>query len=158
MRWTNPRHTKIPPPLLFNGRLVSEQAERAEILRDSLLARFEASDDLPDPTITTDSRIPWTMELKDIEVRNCTIGSGNTSPGPDGISVDLLTACWKTIGPIDSHLFRACLRLGYHPLCFKLAEVVFIPKADGDPSLSYRASEKEWKGLFWKERERERKK
>ncbi|KAI0992646.1 hypothetical protein K3495_g15539, partial [Podosphaera aphanis] len=41
-RWTNPRHTKIPPPLLFNGRLVSEQAERAEILRDSLLARFEA--------------------------------------------------------------------------------------------------------------------
>ncbi|KAI0995753.1 hypothetical protein K3495_g12427 [Podosphaera aphanis] len=32
MRWINPRHTKIPQPLLFNGRLVSEQAERAEIL------------------------------------------------------------------------------------------------------------------------------
>ncbi|KAI1007859.1 hypothetical protein K3495_g371 [Podosphaera aphanis] len=64
MRWTNPRDTKIPPPLLFNGRLVSKQAERAEILRDSLLARFEASDDLPNPTITTENRIPWTMELK----------------------------------------------------------------------------------------------
>ncbi|KAI1003631.1 hypothetical protein K3495_g4580 [Podosphaera aphanis] len=82
------------------------------------------------------------MELKEIEVRTCNIGSGNTSPGLDGISVDLLTACWKTIGPLVTHLFRACLRLGYHPFCFKLAEVVLISKAGPDPS-----SVKRWRPI-----------
>lgn len=33
-----------------------------------------------------------------------------------------------------THLFCACLRLGYHPSCSKLAEVVFLPKVGRDPS------------------------
>ena len=67
-------------------------------------------------------------------MRACTVGSGNTSPGADGISVELLAACWNTLGLRATHLFRACLRLGYHPACFKLAEVVFLPKNGRDPS------------------------
>ncbi|KAI0992506.1 hypothetical protein K3495_g15679, partial [Podosphaera aphanis] len=50
MRWASPCLEKIPPPLLYEGRLVSDQEERASILRDNLLARYQASDDLP-PTI-----------------------------------------------------------------------------------------------------------
>ena len=30
--------------------------------------------------------------------------------------------------------FCACLSLGYHPVCFKLVEVVFLPKSGRDPS------------------------
>lgn len=67
-------------------------------------------------------------------MRACTIGSGKTSPEADGISVELLAVCWTSLGPLVTQLFRACIHLGYHPACFKLAEVVFLPKPKRDPS------------------------
>ncbi|KAI0994897.1 hypothetical protein K3495_g13283 [Podosphaera aphanis] len=132
MRWASPCHEKIPPPLLHEGRLVSDQEERASILRDNLLARHQASDDLPPTILTGETKIPWTEELSEIEVRKCTIGSGNTSAGADGISVELLSACWDSIGTHITQLFHACIRLGYHPSCFKLAEIVLLPKPGRD--------------------------
>ena len=134
MRWATSGNTNITPPLRHKGKFISDQAERALILRDSLLARFSASDDLSPCIISGEERIPWSEELTELEVRACTIGSGNTSPGADGISVELLSACWDTIERHVTQLFRACLRLGYHPTCFKLAEVVFLPKPGRDPS------------------------
>ncbi|KAI1006775.1 hypothetical protein K3495_g1438 [Podosphaera aphanis] len=116
----------------FKGRLVSDQEERASILRDNLLARNQASDDLPPTILTGETKIPWTDELSEIEVRKCTIGSGNNSPGADGISVELLSACWDSIGTHITQLFHACIRLGYHPSCFKLAEIVLLPKPGRD--------------------------
>ncbi|KAI0990751.1 hypothetical protein K3495_g17436, partial [Podosphaera aphanis] len=67
MRWAKPRHTEVPPPLLFNGRLVADQAERALILRDILLARLDATDDLPIATTDVANRIPWTEGLEETE-------------------------------------------------------------------------------------------
>ncbi|KAI1002861.1 hypothetical protein K3495_g5343 [Podosphaera aphanis] len=135
MRWATPRQIKIPPPLMHEGRFVLDQAERAEILRDTLLARCQASEDLAPCSLSSVARIPWTEDLTDIEVRTCTIGSGNTSTGADEISVELLAACWKDIGTHVKQLFRACVRFRYHPSCFKLAEVVFFQKSGPDPSL-----------------------
>ena len=99
-----------------------------------MLARYEASDDLSFCLLPGDGRILWKEQLDDLEVRNCTIGSKNTCPGADGVSVKLLATCWESIGPCITHLFRACLRMGYHPNCFKLAEVIFIPKPGRDPT------------------------
>ncbi|KAI0999189.1 hypothetical protein K3495_g9008 [Podosphaera aphanis] len=135
MRWATPRQMKIPPALMHEGRFVSDQAERAEILPDTLLARFQASEDLAPCSLSNVARIPWTEDMTDIEVQICTIGSGNTSPGADKISVGLLAACWKDIGTHVTQLFFACVRFGYHPSCFKLAEVVFLQKSGRDPSL-----------------------
>ena len=104
------------------------------------MARFFAADDLPLSTLLGEEHIPWSEDLTEVEVRACTIGSGNTSPGADGISVELLAACWHSIEPHVTQLFRACLRLGYHPQCFKLAEIIFLPKAGRDPS-----SVKQWR-------------
>ena len=59
----------------------------------------------------------------------------NTCPEADGISVALLTACWDSIGIHVTNLFRACIHHGHHPTCFKLAEVVFLPKPGRDPTL-----------------------
>lgn len=87
MRWASSPQASITPPLRHQGRFISNQADRARILRDCLLARFSASDDLPPCTFTEDGHIPWSEELTVIEVRACTIGSGYTSPGADGISV-----------------------------------------------------------------------
>lgn len=134
MRWASPRNAGITPPLRHEGRFISDQEERAEILRESLLARFSAPDDLPPCTLTGEGHIPWSDDISEHEVRACTIGSGNTSPGVDGISVELLAACWNKLGPLVTRLFCACLSLGHHPVCFKLAEVVFLPKSGRDPS------------------------
>ncbi|KAI0991348.1 hypothetical protein K3495_g16839, partial [Podosphaera aphanis] len=46
MRAANPQQSKIPPPLSHEGALITDPAERATILRDALLARHQASDDL----------------------------------------------------------------------------------------------------------------
>lgn len=104
------------------------------VLRYSLLARHQASDDLPNFTISNEGHIPWTHDLTESQVRTCTIGSGNTCPGADGISVELLATCWDSIGLNVTQLYCACLRLGYHPSCFQLAEIVYLPKPGRDPS------------------------
>ncbi|POS87841.1 hypothetical protein EPUL_001568 [Erysiphe pulchra] len=124
MRWAAPRNASLTPPLRHEGKFISDQAERAHILRDCLLARFTASDDLPPCTLSEEERIPWSEELTELEVRTCTIGSGNTSPGADGISVELLAACWNYKKLHVMQLFSACLKPGYHPLCFRLAPSV----------------------------------
>lgn len=43
-------------------------------------------------------RIPQLEELAEAEIRTCTIGCGNTSPGTDGIYTELISACWESIG------------------------------------------------------------
>ncbi|POS84088.1 hypothetical protein EPUL_002569 [Erysiphe pulchra] len=68
------------------------------------------------------------------QVRVCIIGCGNKSPRAHGISIELLTACWKTIDPYVVQLFRDRVRLGFHSFCFKLAEVIFLRKYERDPS------------------------
>ncbi|POS82638.1 hypothetical protein EPUL_004536, partial [Erysiphe pulchra] len=52
MRWVAPRNTSITPPLRHDGRFISDQAERAQVLRESLLAQLSASDDLLPCTLT----------------------------------------------------------------------------------------------------------
>ena len=133
MRWGGAGQLEAVP-LSYEGKYVTNQLERANILRDSLLARHQAADDLPPCSLSGEGHIPWFEELNEDKVRACTIGSGNTCPGADGISVELLTACWDSIKVHVTNLFRACLHFGHHPSCFKLAEVVFLPKAGRDPT------------------------
>ena len=142
MQWSKPTLPKVPPPLLNEGRLVPDQADQAVILRSSLLTRYSESEDMPPCLHSSGAQIQWEVELTEIEVRNCAIGSGNTSPGADKISVELIASCWDKIGTYVTQLFQVCLRLDYHPLCFKLAGVVFLPKAGRDP-----ASAKEWRPI-----------
>lgn len=72
----------------------SHQEERAILLRDRLLAKFSAADDLSLCTLLGKAHILWSEDLNKNEVRTCTIGSSKTSPEVDGISVELLAACW----------------------------------------------------------------
>ena len=48
--------------------------------------------------------------------------------------MELLQTCCKTIRPFIGTLFRACIRLGTHSSCFKLAEVVLLRKTNRDPT------------------------
>ena len=53
---------------------------------------------------------------------------GSTSPGIDGISVDMLKATWPSIGEYVRQLYETCLRIGYYLQPWKEAEVVMVPK------------------------------
>ncbi|KAI1007908.1 hypothetical protein K3495_g328 [Podosphaera aphanis] len=55
MREANPRQASPPPLLIHEGALVTEPAERATILRDALLARYLATDDLTPCDVPSDN-------------------------------------------------------------------------------------------------------
>ncbi|KHJ30457.1 putative eka-like protein [Erysiphe necator] len=67
MRWAAPQHSSNTPPLRHEGRIIADQLERAITLRDCLLSRFSASDDLPPCTVSGVARIPWSEELTELE-------------------------------------------------------------------------------------------
>ncbi|KAM4067469.1 reverse transcriptase (RNA-dependent DNA polymerase) [Hirsutella rhossiliensis] len=62
------------------------------------------------------------------EVRDATLRTGNTSPGPDSITVQMLKAVWRIIGSHVQRLYEGCLTIGHHPKPFREAEVVMITK------------------------------
>ncbi|KAI0996171.1 hypothetical protein K3495_g12008 [Podosphaera aphanis] len=132
MRSSKPKQVETPPPLKHNGILITNPAERAIILRDALLARHQASDDLPSCTTPSDNQIPWTESIAGRRSGSARPEVAKTSPGADGVSVELLEICWKTTGPYVTDLCRTCTNLGTYSTCFKLAEVVLIPKTDRD--------------------------
>lgn len=133
VRWAAPRKAKILPLILHEGQLISDQAEITSILRDCLLARYDAADDLTYCSIPGKNLVLWTNQVTETEVRKCTIGSGNSCAGADVISVELLATCWDSIGNYVTQIFHSCLRLGHHPYCLKLAEIVYLPKKGRDP-------------------------
>ena len=125
------RQASVPPLLNHQGRMYTNPAEQAVIFRDAILVRHQAKDDLPPLNAPSTNQIPWNDHVSDEEIRTCTIGCANTAPGADGISVEFLQTCEKTIGLFVSTLFSACIRLGIHPSCSKLAEVVLICNVTG---------------------------
>lgn len=140
--WYKPKPQLEAPPLLLpnpegDGMVaISDPEERAQALRKKLLERSTAEDDIPDPWVPTVPRrvIPWEDHLPIDEAYSATCGVGNTSPGADGITVHMLRAAWPHIGEHVRQLFECCMRLGYHPEAFRMADVVFIPKPGKDPS------------------------
>ncbi|KAI0995741.1 hypothetical protein K3495_g12439 [Podosphaera aphanis] len=135
MRWAKPRPVKEPSPLQVSpDRWLSDPYERAIALRDSLLARFNANNDSQTWEHSQPETIPWNSALTLEEVTAATTAVRDTAPGSDKITVRLLKACWKTIGPFVRDLYQACLRPAYVPLAFKVAEVVLLPKAGRDIS------------------------
>ena len=52
----------------------------------------------------------------------------SSAPGESGIGYLLLKKAWPRIDTLITSIFTACLRLGYHPACWKSATVVVIPK------------------------------
>lgn len=130
------------PPLMDGDSPVTLPKEKATFLRDKVLYRFSAEDDIRDPWSALEgnpARIPWDEQVTLEEARVNCILTGNTAPGQDGITVDLLTVAWESIGPNVRTLYEGCLRTGYHPKVFKTAEVTMIPKVGKTDYTSYRS-------------------
>ncbi|KAF4332062.1 reverse transcriptase, partial [Fusarium beomiforme] len=106
------------------------QLDKANALRRATLERRTADDDIENPWIPVSfpRSIPFLLEISLEEAQYATLHTGNTSPGSDNITVDLLKAVWYIIGTHVRRLFERCLSVGHHPKPFKEAEVVMIAK------------------------------
>ncbi|CEJ92615.1 hypothetical protein VHEMI08254 [[Torrubiella] hemipterigena] len=72
--------------------------------------------------------LPWDETISKKEVQDALLSIGNTTPGMDNITTKMLRVAWPSIGDAVTMLYNGCLQLGYHPMVFKSAEVVMIPK------------------------------
>lgn len=118
-----------------NGRTYSTPKEIALHLGERLLNRQPAEGDIEDPwgQITPINRAPLSLEITEEETREAILGTGNTSPGSDGITVALLTAAWPHMAKAIHALFLSIVKVGHHPRAFRNAEVVMIPKPGKAP-------------------------
>ncbi|KAJ3575723.1 hypothetical protein NPX13_g3935 [Xylaria arbuscula] len=121
-----------PPPLIHEGRVVEDELGKAELLRQAVLNRFDSRDDLAGNPLegwrSYEATLPWNTSTTLEEVEAHTIGVSSTSPGPDGITVDLLRLGWEASKGCILTLFQRCLQLGYFPQRWRHAEVAMIPK------------------------------
>ncbi|ELQ38176.1 hypothetical protein OOU_Y34scaffold00551g2 [Pyricularia oryzae Y34] len=77
-----------------------------------------------------EAKIQWDTAVSAEEAEKSCIGVQSTSPGTDGITVRLLTACWTVLSEPVRKLYQRCLELSWYPRPWKRAEVVMLPKAE----------------------------
>ncbi|TVY73798.1 putative RNA-directed DNA polymerase from transposon BS [Fusarium oxysporum f. sp. cubense] len=130
VRWLKSLGAFQPPPLQVDNVVYESQMDKANALRQAMLERRTAEDDITNPWMPLTPRrlIPFPSEISMEEVQYATLSTGNTSPGSDNITVQLLEAVWHIIGTHVRRLFERCLTIGHHPKPFKEAEVVMIAK------------------------------
>jgi ribonuclease HI len=116
-------------PLIVNDITISDPLEKAEALREEILNRYTAEDDLGHyPGHEATATLPWSTHISLEEAERNTIGVTSTSPGTDRSTVRLLRACWAQVGEVIRRIFQRSLELNYFPAQWKLAEVAMIPK------------------------------
>ncbi|KAL9563791.1 hypothetical protein ACKAV7_012033 [Fusarium commune] len=130
VRWLKSPGPFQPPPLQVDDVVYESQRDKANALRRATLERRTADDDIQDPWILVSPLrpIPFPLEISLDEAQYATLYIGNTSPGSDNITVNLLKAVWHIIGTHVRRLFERCLSVGHHPKPFREAEVVMIAK------------------------------
>lgn len=137
MQWAKPKSYQEPHPLKAGeDRWLSDPLERAESLRDTPIARFNANQDLSAWKSGQPESIPWNSTLSIEDVKMCNVGSGDNAPGTDKITVWLLKACWMAIREHVRDIFQACLEHGHLPTAFRVAEVNLLPKPGRNLSTS----------------------
>ncbi|KAK5994259.1 putative RNA-directed DNA polymerase from transposon BS-like protein [Cladobotryum mycophilum] len=94
------------------------------------LERRAAGDDISQPwaPLTPTTPLPFSLTVTPEQTRYAALHTGNTAPGADGVTVQLLQLSWDHLGTHIHRLYAGCLAVGYHPQIFKSAEVVMIPK------------------------------
>ncbi|RKK58754.1 hypothetical protein BFJ69_g17363, partial [Fusarium oxysporum] len=130
VRWLKSPGPFQPPPLQVDDVVYESQIDKANALRRATLERRTADDDIQNPWMLVSPlrRIPFPLEISLDEAQYATLHTGNTSPGSDNITVNLLKAVWHIIGTHVHRLFERCLSAGHHPKPFREAEVVMIAK------------------------------
>lgn len=133
-RWHKRPFAAALPPICdpVTGIWAEQSADKHTLFHQAFTNPGYAASDLDNPLLNpveTGRPIEFPA-LSETEVRDCCIKVTSTTPGQDGISVDLLKAAWPQLSSYITQLFQACLDTGHHPAAFRSARVVVIPKPD----------------------------
>jgi hypothetical protein len=119
---------------------VSLPDKRAVLVRNLLQNTAEAGDIPLDTPAVPSTSLPF-PDVLDTDVERAILRTGNTAPGLDEIPTCILQIAWPLIKHLVCQLFQDCLRIGYHPKCFRQAILAIIQKpnkADRSSPRSYR--------------------
>lgn len=76
------------------------------------------------------TKVDMQEKLDLTEIEHCLLLQNNTAPGIDGITSNIIRACWNSIKYATLRLYQQCLHLGQHPKIFRTVEVTFPPKSN----------------------------
>lgn len=132
VKWHKSKGVYSTPPLIDPLSSETPPAQSPEDKRNILLKTFFCNHSLITDIPMDTPSVPKTSlpfpELTTAEVNSAILGSGNTTPGIDGIPNSLLRLAWPQISKLVTELFQACIDTGYHPQCFRTAVVAIIAK------------------------------
>ena len=116
----DPQHLDRPP--------ATTPLAKQTVLINNLLQNTAEAGDVPIdcPTAPTAS-LPF-PEITELAIEQAILQAGNTAPGIDEIPTCVLKVAWPLIKNLVLQLFQGCLRLGYHPKCFRHAVLAIIQK------------------------------
>ena len=130
-RWRHKRDPLGAPPLKDGEEVCITGQEKAECFLRRLLAKAARN---PAPALEGPpaKRLPGVPLPSLVDTKDCLLGSGNTAPGLDRLTTNVLQSVWETIGARVQAIYTACLIIGHHPRAWKEARVVMVPKPKKD--------------------------
>ena len=130
-RWRHKRDPLGAPPLRDAGEIFITGQEKAECFLRRLLAKAARN---PAPALEGPSVEPLpSVPLPSLaDTKDCLLGSGNTAPGLDRLTTNVLQSVWEAIGTRVQAIYTACLTVGHHPRIWREARVVMVPKPNKD--------------------------
>lgn len=138
------RTDPLAPPLKLNGNTFTDPSGKSSVLRRALLERMSGDKGISLKLEQIVSRVKLHLDVPvDIdEIEQCLLSSTNTAPGIDGITTNILLACWDCIKHA-ALLYHLSIRQVPHPRAFCTTEVMFLPK----PNKRDLSSPKSWRPI-----------
>lgn len=106
---------------------VSTQEKRDLLVRNLLQNTAEAGDIPLDCPAVPQAALPF-PEITMVQVERAILKAGNTAPGEDELQTNIFKVARPLIKDKILALFQGCLRLGYHPKCFRRAILAILQK------------------------------
>jgi ribonuclease HI len=122
------RSPPLKDPLRPNEPPAVSTQEKRDILVRNLLQNSAEAGDIPlDCPAVPSATLPF-PEISMAQVEKAILKAGNTAPGEDELQTNILKVAWPLIKDKVLALFQGCLRLGYHPKCFRHAILAILQK------------------------------
>ncbi|EED11826.1 hypothetical protein TSTA_110060 [Talaromyces stipitatus ATCC 10500] len=131
-KWHKSTGTFRSPPLRDPMRPNSFPAvavhEKRDVLVRNLLQNLAEAGDIPLDSPAVPSTSLYFPDISMLQVEKSVLHAGNTAPGANEIPTCILKVAWHLIKDKVLMLYQGCLKIGYHPKCFRHAILAIIQK------------------------------
>ena len=135
LKWTKPSLSHVVPPLAWEGRIVTDETEKYDLIHQTLCNPNGPDKDTDRIVNPPGVHVPWDLTCTMAEATRSCVGVQSTSPGPDSLTVHLLKLVWHLIVYRVTRLYQKCLVQGKFPQAWKTANVTLLTKKGKDPQV-----------------------